>query len=54
MDDDDLLDEESDFDVLVNVVSVLPLEYDVPTKINEVEEDFEALELANHKQCVIM
>jgi hypothetical protein len=49
MDDDDLLDEESDFDVLVNVVSILPLEYDVPTEVNEVEEEFEALELANHK-----
>jgi hypothetical protein len=49
MDDDDLLDEESNFDVPVNVVSILPLEYDVPTEINEVEEDFEALELADHK-----
>jgi hypothetical protein len=49
MDDDDLLDDEPDFDVLVNVVSILPLEYDVPTEINEVEEDFEALELADHK-----
>ncbi|WJX29353.1 hypothetical protein P8452_18005 [Trifolium repens] len=31
MEDDDLHDEESDFDVLVNVVYILPLEYDVPT-----------------------
>ncbi|MCI91260.1 hypothetical protein A2U01_0112554, partial [Trifolium medium] len=29
--DDDLLDEETDFDVLVNVISILPLEYDVET-----------------------
>ncbi|CAJ2642248.1 unnamed protein product [Trifolium pratense] len=49
MDDDDLLDEGSDFDVMVNVVSILPLEYDVPTEVNELEEDFEALDLADHK-----
>ncbi|KAK2416751.1 hypothetical protein QL285_039118 [Trifolium repens] len=49
MDDDDLLDEESDFDVLVNVVSVLPLEYDVPTEVTEAEEEFETLELADHR-----
>jgi hypothetical protein len=49
MDDDDLLDEESDFDVLVNVVSVLPLEYDVPTEVTKAEEEFEALELADHR-----
>ncbi|WJX26319.1 hypothetical protein P8452_15257 [Trifolium repens] len=49
MEDDDLLDDGSDFDVLVNVVYVLPVEYDVPTEIEEIEEDFEALELANHK-----
>ncbi|KAK2388635.1 hypothetical protein QL285_062295 [Trifolium repens] len=49
MDDDDLLDDESDFNVLVNVVSVLPVEYDIPTEVNEVEEDFDALELADHK-----
>ncbi|CAJ2630140.1 unnamed protein product [Trifolium pratense] len=49
MEDDDLLDEGSDFDVMVNVVSILPLEYDVPTEVNELEEDFEALNLADHK-----
>ncbi|MCI37228.1 hypothetical protein A2U01_0058452, partial [Trifolium medium] len=48
MDDDDLLDEEPDFDVLVNVISILPLEYDVETEVNEVEEDFEVSEMANH------
>ncbi|CAJ2652047.1 unnamed protein product [Trifolium pratense] len=49
MEDDDLLDEGSDFDVMVNVVSILPLEYDIPTEVNELEEDFEALNLADHK-----
>ncbi|CAJ2653075.1 unnamed protein product [Trifolium pratense] len=49
MEDDDLLDEGSDFDVMVNVVSILPLEYDVPTEVNELEEDFEALNLDDHK-----
>ncbi|PNX69000.1 hypothetical protein L195_g056475, partial [Trifolium pratense] len=38
-----------DFDVMVNVVSILPLEYDIPTEVNELEEDFEALNLADHK-----
>jgi hypothetical protein len=33
MEDDDLLDDEPDFDVLVNVVSVLPVEYDIPTEV---------------------
>ncbi|CAJ2645042.1 unnamed protein product [Trifolium pratense] len=49
LEDDDLLDEGSDFDVMVNVVSILLLEYDVPTEVNELEEDFEALDLADHK-----
>ncbi|CAJ2653510.1 unnamed protein product [Trifolium pratense] len=49
MEDDDLLDEGSDFDVMVNVVSILPLEYDIPTEVNELEEDFEALNLADQK-----
>ncbi|CAJ2654731.1 unnamed protein product [Trifolium pratense] len=49
MDDDDLLDEGLNFDVMVNVVSILPLEYDVPTEVNELKEDFEALDLADHK-----
>ncbi|CAJ2657252.1 unnamed protein product [Trifolium pratense] len=54
MEDDDLLDEGSDFDVMVNVVSILPLEYDVPTEVNELEEDFEALNLADHKPMLII
>ncbi|MCI62449.1 hypothetical protein A2U01_0083706 [Trifolium medium] len=37
MDDDDLLDDEPNFDVLVNVIFILPVEYDVPTEVNEVE-----------------
>ncbi|MCI95235.1 hypothetical protein A2U01_0116533, partial [Trifolium medium] len=40
MEDGDLLDDEPDFDVLVGVVSILPVEYDVPSEVNEEEEDF--------------
>ncbi|MCI72710.1 hypothetical protein A2U01_0093974, partial [Trifolium medium] len=39
MDDDDLLDDEPNFDVMINFISILPVEYDVPTEVNEVEED---------------
>ncbi|MCI48963.1 hypothetical protein A2U01_0070206, partial [Trifolium medium] len=49
MDDDDLLDEEPNFDVLVNVISILPLEHDVQTEVNEVEDDFEVSKMENHK-----
>ncbi|WJX94328.1 hypothetical protein P8452_75757 [Trifolium repens] len=49
MDDDDLLDDEPDFDVLVNVISILPAEYDVESEVNEVEDDLVAAEMANHK-----
>ncbi|MCI77331.1 hypothetical protein A2U01_0098601, partial [Trifolium medium] len=37
MEDEDLLDDEPDFDVLVGVVSILPMEYDVPSEVNEEE-----------------
>ncbi|MCI17140.1 hypothetical protein A2U01_0038287, partial [Trifolium medium] len=49
MDDDDLLDDEPDFDVLVNVISILPAEYDVQTEVNEVEEDQNTVEMASNK-----
>ncbi|MCI95186.1 hypothetical protein A2U01_0116484, partial [Trifolium medium] len=49
MKDDDLLDDEPDFDVLVGVVSILPVEYDVPSEVNEEEEDFIESEMANNK-----
>ncbi|MCI51891.1 hypothetical protein A2U01_0073135, partial [Trifolium medium] len=48
-DDDDLLDDEPDFDVMVNVVSILPVEYDVPSKVNDEDENFEGSELADYK-----
>jgi hypothetical protein len=47
--DDDLLDDEDDFDVLVNVVLILPIEYDVPSEVTDEEDDFEGSEMANHK-----
>ncbi|WJX84315.1 hypothetical protein P8452_66904 [Trifolium repens] len=49
MDNDDILDDEPDFDVLVNVISILPAEYDVESEVNEVEDDLVAAEMANHK-----
>ncbi|WJX26814.1 hypothetical protein P8452_15690 [Trifolium repens] len=49
MDGDDLLDDEPDFDVLVNVISILPADYDVESEVNEVEDDLVAAEMANHK-----
>ncbi|MCI16446.1 hypothetical protein A2U01_0037588, partial [Trifolium medium] len=47
--DDDLLESDGDFDVIVNVVSILPVEYDVWSKVNDEEDDFEESEMANHK-----
>ncbi|XP_045807593.1 uncharacterized protein LOC123901479 [Trifolium pratense] len=49
MDDDDLLDDEPDFDVLVNVISILPVEYNVQTEVNEVEEEQNTIEMASNK-----
>jgi hypothetical protein len=47
--DDDLSDDEDDFTVLVNVVSILPVEYDVPSEVTEEDNDFEESDMANHK-----
>ncbi|MCI05355.1 hypothetical protein A2U01_0026407, partial [Trifolium medium] len=45
--DDDLLKSESGFDVICNVVSILPREYDVWSEITDREEEFEEPELAD-------
>ncbi|MCI31552.1 hypothetical protein A2U01_0052764, partial [Trifolium medium] len=47
--DDDLLDSEPDFDVICNVVSILPREYDVWYEITDREEEFEEPPFADFK-----
>ncbi|MCH81201.1 hypothetical protein A2U01_0001985 [Trifolium medium] len=47
--EDDPLKDEPDFDVLVNVISVLPADYDVQTEVNEGEEEQNSIEMANNK-----
>ncbi|PNX57546.1 hypothetical protein L195_g050456 [Trifolium pratense] len=49
MEDDDLLESDPDFDVLVNVVSILPTEYDVWSEVTDGEDEFGSDELALHK-----
>ena len=41
-------DSEPSLDIICNVVSILPVEYDITSKINEVKDDF-IEEMANHK-----
>jgi hypothetical protein len=48
-DDDDLLDSEGDFNVIVSVVSILPMEYDVWSEVVENEEDFDNGDMALHR-----
>ncbi|CAJ2668523.1 unnamed protein product [Trifolium pratense] len=49
MEDEDLLDSDPEFDVLVNVVSILLAEYDVWSEVTEGEDEFDESELALHK-----
>ncbi|MCI70229.1 hypothetical protein A2U01_0091492, partial [Trifolium medium] len=42
------LESDGDFDVIVNVVSILPVEYNVWSEVNDEEDDFEEPEMANH------
>ncbi|PNX69988.1 hypothetical protein L195_g064682, partial [Trifolium pratense] len=41
LEDEDLLDSDPEFDVLVNVVSILPAEYDVWSEVTEGEDEFD-------------
>ena len=41
-------DSEPSFDIISNVVSIVPVEYDITSEISEVEDDF-IEEMANHK-----
>lgn len=47
---------EGDFDVLCNVVLMLPVEYDVVTEVTDVKEECVAEEMAEHKPicCYMM
>ncbi|MCI85985.1 hypothetical protein A2U01_0107264, partial [Trifolium medium] len=47
--DDDLLESEPEFDVICDVVSILPREYDVWSEITDREEKFEEPEVADFK-----
>ncbi|MCI38536.1 hypothetical protein A2U01_0059764, partial [Trifolium medium] len=49
MEADDFLDSEPDLDILVNVVSILPAEYDVWSKVIDGEDEFDSNELALHR-----
>ncbi|CAJ2646962.1 unnamed protein product [Trifolium pratense] len=49
LEDEDLLESDPEFDVLVNVVSILPAEYDVWSEVTEGEDEFDESELALHK-----
>jgi hypothetical protein len=49
MEDDDFLESEPDFDVLVNVISILPAEYDIWSEVVDGEEELDSNELALHK-----
>ncbi|MCI12940.1 hypothetical protein A2U01_0034050, partial [Trifolium medium] len=49
MEDNDLLESDPDFDILVNVVSILPAEYDVWSEVTNGEDEFDSDELALHK-----
>ncbi|MCI39057.1 hypothetical protein A2U01_0060286, partial [Trifolium medium] len=49
MEADDFLDSELDLDILVNLVSILPAEYDVWLEVTDGEDEFDSNELALHK-----
>ncbi|MCI67548.1 hypothetical protein A2U01_0088807, partial [Trifolium medium] len=49
MEADDFLDFEPDLDILVNVVSILPAEYDVWSEVIDGEDEFDNNELALHR-----
>ncbi|MCI42405.1 hypothetical protein A2U01_0063642, partial [Trifolium medium] len=40
---------EADFDVICNVVSILPVEYDVLSEVTDGEDDFDEPEMAYYK-----
>ncbi|MCI64881.1 hypothetical protein A2U01_0086139, partial [Trifolium medium] len=52
--DDDLLESEVDFDVICNVVSILPVEYDVWSEVTDGEDVFDEPEMADvmNNECV--
>lgn len=47
--EDNFSNSEDDFDVLCNVVSMFPIEYDVVTEVTYAEEEFSTEEMADHR-----
>jgi len=47
--DSNFMDSEPDFDVICNVVSILPAEYDVISEVEESEEDYNLEDLEKYK-----
>lgn len=47
--DFDFIYSKPDFNVLCNVVSILPAQYDVISEVEENEEEFDTENMANHK-----
>jgi len=45
----DFMDSEPDFDVICNVVSILPAEYDVLSEVEESEDDFNLKDMEKYK-----
>jgi hypothetical protein len=46
---DDFLESEPDFDIMLNLVSILHAEYDIWSEVADGEEEFDSNELALHK-----
>ncbi|MCI21838.1 hypothetical protein A2U01_0043008, partial [Trifolium medium] len=46
---DDFLDSEPDLDIIVNLVSILPVEYDVWSEVTDGEDEFDSNELSLYK-----
>jgi len=47
--DSDFMDSEPNFDVLSNVVLILLAEYDIVYEVDDIEEDFDPENMANHR-----
>jgi len=47
--DSEFMDSEPDFDVICNVVSILPVEYDMVSEVEDSEEEFDPKDLEEYK-----
>lgn len=50
---DDEMDSESDIDVVCNVVSILPAEYDVVSEVKESEDDYNPEDMEKYKSMLL-